>query len=82
LTDEPDGEQIEPAPGKAIEQVIAEQERGFVLKWVAIVETCGEDGSRGVWTMTSNDVKAWDTLGLLEYGKQLQVAQVINDRLD
>lgn len=76
------GQIIEQAVNDAIEKIVQEHEHGFVLKWVGIVETVGEDGTRGVWTMTSDNVKAWDTLGLLEYGKQLQNAQFIADRLD
>lgn len=73
-----DGEAIEAAVNEAIEKVIRDHEGGFTIRWVALVETAGPDGSRGVWTMTSPDVKAWDTLGLLEYGKQLQVRGVLN----
>lgn len=73
------GEDIEIAINSAIEQVIRDHEGGFTLKWVALVETVDPDGERGVWTMTSADVKAWDTLGLLEYGKQKQNAQIIRN---
>lgn len=76
------GADIEAAVNEAIETVIREHEGGFTIRWVALVETAGEDGTRGIWTMTSPDVRAWDTLGLLEYGKQLQVAQIVNDRPD
>lgn len=76
------GGDIETAVNEAIEQAVREHEGGFTIRWIAIIETAGPNGDRGVWTMTSPDVKAWDTLGLLEYGKQLQVAQVLNDRDD
>lgn len=76
--DEADGAAIEAAVNDAIENIIRQHEGGFTIRWVAIVETAGPDGSRGVWTMTSPDVKAWDTLGLLEYGKQRQAAQILN----
>lgn len=73
------GEDIETAINAAIEQVIRDHEGGFTLKWVALVETVDPDGERGVWTMTSADVKAWDTLGLLEYGRQKQNAQIMRN---
>jgi hypothetical protein len=28
--------------------------------------------------MTSADVKSWDTLGLLEFGRQKQIAQILH----
>lgn len=74
---EPDGDLIQAAINEAIETVIREHEGGFTIRWVALVETAGPDGCRGVWTMTSPDVMAWDTLGLLEYGKQMQVRQLV-----
>lgn len=76
------GQLIEREVNAAIERIVREHEHGFVIRWVGLVETAGEDGTRGIWTMTSPDVKAWDTLGLLEYGKQLQVAQIVADRFD
>lgn len=63
------GQKIEAAVGAAIEKVIAECEHGFAIKWLAIVESAGPDGTRGVWTMTSSGALPWETLGLLEYGK-------------
>jgi len=74
---EPDGDAIQTAVNEAIETVIREHEGGFTIRWVALVETAGPGGARGVWTMTSPDVMAWDTLGLLEYGKQMQVRQLV-----
>lgn len=69
---------IEQAVGRSIEAVVSEHERGFVTKWVALVESVDADGVRGLWTMTSEDVKAWDTVGLLQYGLHLQQAQIFN----
>lgn len=74
-----DGEAIEAAIGAAIEHVLREHGGEFTLKWLALVETSDSNGERGMWAMTSDDLKAWDTLGLLEYGKQRQVTQLLND---
>jgi hypothetical protein len=68
--------------GTAIETVVAEHERGFVTKWVALVETVAPDGTRGLWTMTAPDVMAWDTVGLLQHGLHLQHAQTLAARLE
>ncbi len=71
----PDGEAIEQEIGKAISDVLARHEGGFVTKWVALVETVDGDGKRGLWTATSDDVMAWDTVGLLTHGLHLQQRQ-------
>lgn len=75
---EPDGIAIETAINEAIETAIREHEGGLTLRWVALIETCGPDGARGVWTMTSPDVLSWDALGLLEYGRQREVAKIVH----
>jgi hypothetical protein len=70
--DVPLGQLIEDAIGSAIENVVADHEGGFVTKWVALVESVDRDGARGLWTMTSPEVMAWDTVGLLTHGLHLQ----------
>jgi hypothetical protein len=75
---EPDGEAIERDLGLAISDIVGRHERGFVLKWVAIVETVAPDGSRGLWTMTADDVKAWDTVGMLQHALHIQLRQTLN----
>lgn len=80
MSDEPErdlGQVVQDAIGEAIERVVSEHEGGFVTKWVALVESVGPDGSRGLWTMTSADLKAWDTVGLLQHGLHIQMGQTI-----
>jgi hypothetical protein len=69
---------IEKAVGEAIQNTVSEHEGGFVTKWVALVESVDPEGARGLWTMTSDDLKAWDTVGLLQHGLHLQQWQTIN----
>lgn len=71
---------LEKVVGAAIDEAVATHERGFVTKWVALVESVDPDGTRGLWTMTSEDVKAWDTVGLLQHGLHLQQAQTLAAR--
>jgi hypothetical protein len=59
----------------AISEVIARHEQGgFVTRWVTIIETIADDGTSGLWTATSEGLKAWDTVGMLGYGLDLQRA--------
>jgi len=73
---------LEQVIGDAIANAIGEHEHGMVTKWVALVESIDADGERGLWTMTSDGVKAWDTVGLLQHGLHLQQAQTLAARLD
>jgi len=80
--DEALGPMLERVIGDAIQNAVGQHERGFVTKWVALVESVDPDGQRGLWTMTSEDVKAWDTVGLLQHGLHLQQAQTLAARFD
>jgi len=52
-----------------------------VLKWVALVEVIdGDTNERGLWCLTPDGVTAWDTLGMLEYAKQLELAQTVREQ--
>lgn len=73
---------LETAIGDAIQSTVAEHEGGFVTKWVALVESVGPDGQRGLWTLTSNEVMAWDTVGLLQHALHVQQAQTLAASLD
>lgn len=49
--------------------------------WVALVESYDEEGHRSVYISSDREAKAWDTMGLLEYGRDLERAEVIADRM-
>jgi hypothetical protein len=71
------GERIEQRVGQAIDEAIREAERGVATKWVLLIESVNPDGERGMWTLTSPDVMAWDTGGALLHALVLQVGQVL-----
>jgi len=57
--------------GAAVEHVVREVERGIVTRWVAIVETVGPDGERGLWLEGNRDLAPWELLGLLAFADTL-----------
>lgn len=71
------GPQIEAELGEALGKIIGKHETCMVLKWTALVETMDEKGERGLWTLTSPDVKAWDTVGMLQHALHLQQSQTV-----
>lgn len=75
------GAAIERDLASVIADVLARHESGFVTNWVALIETVGADGKRGLWTMASPDLKAWDTAGMLTHGLHMQQAQALADLL-
>lgn len=80
MPDDP-GPAIERDLADAIAAVLAKHETSMVTKWVALIETMDQDGERGMWTMTSDNVKAWDTTGMLMHGLHIQQAQITADTL-
>jgi hypothetical protein len=76
-----DGEAVERDLGVAISDVLSRHERSMTTRWVALVETVNEDGHRGLWTFTSDDVTAWDTAGLLTHGLHMQQAATVAEAL-
>lgn len=62
----------------AIAEVIQKHEAGgLVTRWVCLIETIGTEGTAGLWTATSDGLKAWDTVGMLGHALDLQRAQTI-----
>lgn len=68
---------IEQDLAEAIATVLAKHEQSMVIKWVALIEVMGSSGGRSLWTMTSDGVMAWDTVGLLQHGLHIQQAQTL-----
>jgi len=58
----------------AISAVLADS---YVTRWVSLIEVIDEDGDRAVWTLHADDMRAWDTLGLLTFGTQIEQAALV-----
>lgn len=39
----------------------------MVLRWIAVVEVMDVDGSKGLYSMVSPGLQAWEGLGMLRY---------------
>lgn len=59
------GEELSKQLTEAIEGVFQRVEGGIVTKWLLIAETVGPDAERGLWTRTSDDLKPWESAGML-----------------
>lgn len=46
----------------------------MVTRYIVLIEVVDSDSDRGVWHFTAPGASAWDTLGLLEYGKSQEYA--------
>lgn len=77
-----DGVPLQDALNDAIHQAVRDREGEYVTKWIALVEAVDDDGTVGLWTMTSDNVMAWDTVGMLQHGLHLQQAKTLATKLD
>ena len=64
---------IADAIGDAIEGAVSDNS-GMVTKWVAVVEYLEADGDRALWTLSGDETRPWDAMGLLRYGEKQIVA--------
>ena len=44
----------------------------MTTRWVAVIETIDVAGARSAWTLSSEDMRGWDVMGLLSYGLEWQ----------
>jgi hypothetical protein len=64
--------EMQAAIQEGIGQAVSQAERGILTKWVALVETLGPDGKRGIWALGAEGMLAWEALGMLEYGRMIE----------
>ena len=62
---------------EAIGAVLSRHEGSLVTKWVALIETMDQGGVRGIWPLTSDGLKAWDTKGLLLHALDMEQGQTL-----
>lgn len=46
----------------------------MVTRYVMLIEVVDAESDRGVWHFTAPGASAWDTLGLLDYGRMQEYA--------
>lgn len=52
--------------------------RGLMLtRWVLHAEVMEDDGERSLWHLTTEDMKIWDTLGLVDHARLIEWAEWI-----
>lgn len=74
-----DPEDVSRALGEAIQSALPGE---MATRWVVVVETVDvETGERALWTQAPEGQKRWDTLGLVEYCKNVELAAQVADRI-
>jgi hypothetical protein len=49
----------------------------MVTKWVALFEVIEEDGNRVLWTLSSKELKTWESLGMFMQAIHVEQAETI-----
>jgi hypothetical protein len=73
-----DDDEVRDVALSAISDLLQTIEPGsMVQRFVLLAEIIGADSERSVWMLTPPDAKAWDSLGLLEYAKQVELSATV-----
>lgn len=48
----------------------------LLTRFIAIVETIEPDGTRALWTLPAPGMMQWDSVGLLEYARRVEMRRV------
>lgn len=67
-----DAEEIREAMGRAIAEGLGAD---YMLgRWVLIAEVVEPTGERVMWAQAADDQKRWETLGMIEWARQIEQA--------
>jgi hypothetical protein len=72
-----EGPDLQDALGDALSDTFRRVEAGMLTRWVVLAESIDEDGQRGLWLITQEDARAWDTIGMLTYALHLEQARTV-----
>lgn len=75
------GEAIERYVGDAINAAVSEHEHGMVTRWVAVLEIIDGEGERAILTLASEDLRQWDSIGMLDFALSNERAGIVRDKL-
>jgi hypothetical protein len=65
------------AAGK-VQELMTEASPGcMVTQFLVLAVTMDQDGEKGMWALTPPDQRKWESLGLMEYHKQLSLASEV-----
>lgn len=64
--------------GQAVAEVLSKHGQ-MATRWVVLVEVIEGDGNRGLWIEAPEDMRQWETLGLLEFARAHECAKMTND---
>lgn len=68
---------VQQALQAAVKAALAEQGE-LATRFVLVAEAVNaEDGKRALYWATSDEIRAWEALGMLEYGVQREKAQIM-----
>lgn len=54
----------------------------MVTRWTLCAESIDEEGHRGLWLLSPDDMHAWETIGILTYALNLEQAKVNVDLIE
>jgi hypothetical protein len=56
----------------ALADAVHDLDGSMLTRYVACVEVIDPSGERALWVLSTRDMKAWETVGFLEYARDLE----------
>lgn len=72
-----DTDEISAEAHAALAEVFRKTDDSVMVKYLAVAEVIEQNGERGLWCISSPDMKKWETLGFLEYATHLELADTV-----
>lgn len=66
-----DVEEVTRAVSDALANAVSPE---MVTRWVACIEVLNEEGARGLWLLSAEGMKAWDSMGMLHFAVAAETA--------
>lgn len=79
MDEEPDVDDTTARVQDAIASALPDQ---YVTRWLAIIEVVDADGTRALWSLGPEDATPWDALGMLEWARQVEQANLVSAEFD
>jgi hypothetical protein len=69
-------EEVEIAMRTGVEAVLSES--GLMTnRWLMLADVVQEDGERVLWSVSSEGMKSWDSLGMLKFAEHVEMGATV-----
>jgi hypothetical protein len=56
----------------ALADLLHRRDNAMLTRFVVVAEVIEQEGERALWLLAPRDMKAWESIGMLEYARDLE----------